>query len=183
MFFNLLSFICKFKLNGHTGLVGLLGQGSTSPPAEAWLTVCRRFNIKNLHKHGFVGQPLSNSHEVPLQKHLTKLLGSPTFQWFSRDVFWQELCRFGFDNISDASEDIFLECLAAGQIRCANTHLCAYTEHWYLSWARKSLATATQTRLITVGPRLVPSSIFTRLRFGRRFANGLIDKDSFPFED
>ena len=69
-------------------------------------------HAKNWHKHGLVGQPLSKSHEVSLQKHLTKLLSSPTFQWFSRDFFWQELCRFGFDNICDASEDVFLEYLA-----------------------------------------------------------------------
>jgi len=69
-------------------------------------------HAKNWHKQGLVGQPLSKSHEVSLQKHLTKLLSSPSFQWFSRDLFWQELCRFGVDNSCDASEDVFLECLS-----------------------------------------------------------------------
>ena len=69
-------------------------------------------HAKNWHKQGLVGQPLSNSHEVSLQKHLTKLLSSPTFQWFARDLFWQELCGFGFDNVCDASGDVFLECIA-----------------------------------------------------------------------
>jgi hypothetical protein len=48
-----------------------------------------------------------------LQKHLHKLFTTPTFQWYSRDLFWDELAKFGLHNITDASEEIFLDCLAS----------------------------------------------------------------------
>ena len=37
----LLFCISKFNRSGYTGLFRLLGEGSTSPPAETWLTVYR----------------------------------------------------------------------------------------------------------------------------------------------
>ena len=48
-----------------------------------------------------------------VKKFLKKLLTNPSFKWFSRDLFWDELSAFGLENIGDASEEIVLDCLAA----------------------------------------------------------------------
>ena len=52
------------------------------------------------------------SHRSSLSKHFIKCFTNPVFEWYSRDLFWDELEKFGCDNISDASKEMFLDCLA-----------------------------------------------------------------------
>ena len=70
-------------------------------------------HMKAWHKHGLVGQDMTALHRVELTKFLSKMLLTPSFKWYSRDLFWEEIAKFGVDNIADASEEVCLECLAA----------------------------------------------------------------------
>ena len=70
-------------------------------------------HMKAWHKHGLVGQDMTALHRVELTKFLSKMLLTPIFKWYSRDLFWEEIAKFGVNNIADASEEVCLECLAA----------------------------------------------------------------------
>ena len=68
--------------------------------------LCSQHN-KGWHKPGLVGQDLTVSHRSSLSKHFIKCFTNPVFDWFSRDLFWDELEKFGCDNISDAQKKSF----------------------------------------------------------------------------
>ena len=48
-------------------------------------------HMKEWHKHGLVGQDMTALHAMELKKFLSKMLLNPSFKWFSRDLFWEEI--------------------------------------------------------------------------------------------
>ena len=56
---------------------------------------------------------LSSSHRDDILKYLAKAATPHHDLWYTRDVMWKEACVFGVNDLSDLTDDQYMECVRA----------------------------------------------------------------------
>ena len=56
---------------------------------------------------------LSSSHRDDIVKYLASSANHQQDLWYTCDIMWKEACVFGVDDLSDLTDDEYMECLRA----------------------------------------------------------------------
>ena len=80
---------------------------------ECGSPVCR-MHMRTWRRHGLMtSRTLSASHRGDIVKYLASSSNPQQDLWYTRDIMWKEACVFGVDDLSDLSDDEYMECLRA----------------------------------------------------------------------
>ena len=75
------------------------------------VNVCR-MHLRTWRKHGLITDTsLSHSHERDIVKYLSSATTTKDNRWYTRDIMWREACAFQVNNLSDLTDDQYMECL------------------------------------------------------------------------